>query len=84
MMTIYATPERDKSDVRIQRTAGQLVCAGCPLTSGPVDAFGFQAEDIPTMLDHLDFHALVGHYVPPATFLRLRSEHADEHESGAL
>ncbi|MFC9768621.1 hypothetical protein [Rhodococcus jostii] len=48
------------------------------------DIADFQAEGIPAMLDHLDFHTVLGDHVPPEAFVRLRAEYADSFERGAL
>ncbi|MCQ4119861.1 hypothetical protein [Rhodococcus tibetensis] len=81
-MTMYATTERDGSAVTVVRASGDLVCLRCPLIPGRDVYSRFTAADIPTMLDHLDFHQILGQHVPPATFLRLRTEHADNFEKG--
>lgn len=81
-MTVYATRERDGSAVRVIRVAEQLTCVDCQLLGGRPPGYAFRAEDIPTMLDHLDFHQILGQHVPPAAFHRLRTEHADNFEKG--
>lgn len=81
-MTMYATPDRDGSAVLVVRASGDLVCLACQLIPGGDTYSQFRAADIPTMLDHLDFHNILGQHVPPATFLRLRTEHADNFENG--
>ncbi|MFC9767762.1 hypothetical protein [Rhodococcus jostii] len=83
-MTVYATRERNGSKVRVIRAAGDLVCVRCRLESGDGDIADFQTEGIPAMLDHLDFHTVLGDHVPLEAFVRLRSEYADLSEDGAL
>ncbi|MFC9768975.1 hypothetical protein [Rhodococcus jostii] len=82
-MTVYATPDRNAAGVRVIRAAGNLVCVKCRLKSGDGDTADFQAEGIPSMLDHLDFHTVLGDHVPPEAFVRLRAEYADLSERGA-
>ncbi|MFC9768923.1 hypothetical protein [Rhodococcus jostii] len=84
-MTVYATPDRNAAGVRVIRAAGGLMCIKCRLVPGDdVDHAHFRAEGIPAMLDHLDFHTVLGDYVPPEAFVRLRAEYADLFERGAL
>ncbi|MFC9768363.1 hypothetical protein [Rhodococcus jostii] len=76
-MTVYATRERNGSDVRVIRTDTVLACIDCRLDA-------FRTTEIPAMLDHLDFHTVLGEHVPPEAFVRLRAEYADLFDLGAL
>lgn len=86
-MTVYATPDRDGSTVRVIRRCGHLACVGCELMqqaagARPPEPFTFEADGIPTMLDHLDLHVALGDTVPLSAFERLRHEHRDNLEKG--
>lgn len=84
-MTIYATPDRDGSTVRVIRRDGHLECVDCRIENDPEwpdELFTFEACDIPAMLDHLDMHVAVGDTVPRSAFERLRHEHRDNLEAG--
>ncbi|MFC9768881.1 hypothetical protein [Rhodococcus jostii] len=83
-MTVYATRERNGSKVRVIRAVDDLVCVRCRLESGDGDTADFHADGIQAMLDHLDFHTVLGDHVPPEAFVRLRAEYADLSERGAL
>lgn len=86
-MTVYATPDRDGSTVRVIRRCGHLACVGCELMQQaaggrPTEPFTFEADGIPTMLDHLEMHVALGDTVPQTAFDRLRHEHRDNREAG--
>ncbi|MDF3309794.1 hypothetical protein P3H15_32770 [Rhodococcus sp. T2V] len=83
-MTVYADRERNGSDVRVIRYYNTVACVDCTLLGGPRRLPGdtFRTDEIPTMLDHLDLHMVLGDHVPPAAFTRLRTEHADNFERG--
>lgn len=85
-MTIYATPDRDGSTVRVIRRDGHLDCVDCWIeTDGhpyPPEPVTFGPASIPMMLDHLDLHVALGDTVPQAAFDRLRHEHRDDLEKG--
>lgn len=87
-MTTYAARGRDGSQVDVKLIAGRWTCQKCILTARKrrdrwIDVNTFVTTDIPHMLDHLDFHALLGHHVPAGAFERLRADHADRFEKGA-
>lgn len=86
-MTVYATPDRDGSTVRVIRRYGRYACVDCELAQEkdagrPPELFTFEADGIPTMLDHLELHVALGDTVPQAAFDRLRHEHRDNLEKG--